>query len=66
MEENMYEQRIKNRNSNLELLRIILMFLVVAHHCVTASGIQNLYDLTNDFFKTLLIQWGGGYGVKLP
>lgn len=62
MEDNMYEQRIKNRNSNLELLRIVLMFLVVAHHCVTASGIQNLYDLTNDFFKTLLIQWGGIWG----
>lgn len=61
-EKNMYKQRISNRNSNLELLRIILMFMVVAHHCVTASGIQNSYDLTNNFIKTLLIQWTGMWG----
>ena len=31
----------KNRNSNLELYRIIVMLLIVAHHSVVNSGILN-------------------------
>ena len=31
----------KNRNSNLELLRIILMLVIVLHHYIVNSGITN-------------------------
>ena len=52
----------KERNSNLELLRIILMLSVVMHHCIFASGIDQLYDLKNNFLNTFVLQCLGAWG----
>lgn len=35
------------RNSNLELLRIVIMLLIVLHHYVVNSGISDLYDFSH-------------------
>lgn len=35
----MIQPKAKSRNSNLELYRIIVMLLIVAHHCVLHSGV---------------------------
>ena len=34
------QPQIKQRNSNLELYRIIVMLLIVAHHYVVNSGLM--------------------------
>lgn len=34
----------RNRDSRIELLRIIAMLLIIAHHLVTHSGVENLYE----------------------
>ena len=52
----------KVRSSNFELLRIILMFSVVMHHCIFASGIEQLYDLNNNFTNTVILQCLGAWG----
>lgn len=52
---------MKERNSNLELLRIIAMFIIVAHHYVVNSGIVSLYDFNNISFNMIFSQiWGFG------
>lgn len=53
----------KIRNSNLELYRIIVMLLIVAHHYVVNSGIMPIIldttNLTNnDIFCLLFGMWG--------
>lgn len=55
-------ERIDKRNSNLELLRIILMLSVVMHHCIFASGIEQYYDLDNNAVNTVLMQFAGAWG----
>lgn len=37
----------KTRDSNIELLRIIMMFAIIAHHYVVNSGITEFYDFNN-------------------
>lgn len=37
----------KSRNSNIELLRILMMITIIAHHYVINSGITELYDFNN-------------------
>ena len=32
-------EKIKNRDSNIELYRIVLMLLIIAHHYVVNSGV---------------------------
>ena len=50
------------RDSNLELMRIILMLLIIAHHMVVNSGVMSLIDATaptaNGVFLTLWGMWG--------
>ena len=56
-------QRMKSqRNSNLELYRIIVMLLIVAHHYVVNSGLigqmQSSPLTTNSVFLYLFGMWG--------
>lgn len=52
----------RERNSNLELFRIIIMLLIVSHHYVVNSGITNIIEkvpnLSNTIFYLLLGAWG--------
>lgn len=51
------------RQSNIELLRIVAMFLVVAHHYVVNSGINELFDFSKPVSaNTLFLQWWGMWG----
>lgn len=48
--------RGKERSSNLELYRILVMFLIVAHHYVVNSSLQdvmnqNILSLNTSFFS---------------
>lgn len=55
----------KVRNSNLELFRIITMFLIVAHHYVVNSGLLSNGSLIfNDFpsFKSVFMLIFGAWG----
>ena len=52
----------KERESNLELLRVILMFTIVAHHSVVNSGILELTNFADDCIKTLFLQIWGMWG----
>lgn len=52
----------RGRNSNLELLRIISMLLIVAHHFVVNSGVMAQFDFliinSNLVFLQLFGMWG--------
>ena len=52
----------KVRDSNLELYRIIVMFMIVAHHYVVNSGLMDIMKETptsgNSIFFYLLGMWG--------
>ena len=53
----------KERSSNLELLRIIAMLSIVAHHYVVNSGVTELYNIndgitSNALFMQLFGMWG--------
>ena len=52
----------KERFSNLELLRILAMLLIIAHHYVGNSGIADLYDRQNVTLNMVFLQlwamWG--------
>lgn len=53
---------VKQRNSNLELYRIIVMMLIVAHHSVYHSGVmedmaQNSLNMKSVFYY-ILGMWG--------
>ena len=52
----------KQRSSNLELLRIISMLAIVAHHFVVNSGITSAYDLQHISANTLYLQLLGMWG----
>lgn len=60
---------IKNqRSSNIELLRIISMFLIVLHHYCVNSGLLELIDPRNLTGNMVLIQFmsfGGKVGVNI-
>ena len=53
-------QRIKERDSGVELFRIIAMLSIVAHHYVVNSGVMSLLGGTTirDFFYYLFGMWG--------
>lgn len=57
-----YTGKKKARNSNLELYRIIVMLLIVAHHYVVNSGlfqhIQESSDIINSSVMLLFGAWG--------
>ncbi|GHT33462.1 membrane protein [Bacteroidia bacterium] len=56
------------RESNIELLRIVAMFMIVVHHYCINSGLTQLFDLNNITFNTILVQFmafGGKVGVNI-
>lgn len=57
-----------NRNSNLELFRIITMLVIVAHHYVVNSGLFSMVcektSLGAQDFFILLFGWGGKTGIN--
>ena len=57
----------KNRDSNLELFRILTMITIVVHHYVVNSGL--MWNIHQDYpsFKSLfllLLGWGGKTGIN--
>lgn len=50
------------RNSNLELLRIITMLLIIAHHMVVNSGVTELFDYSSISANMLFLQLWGMWG----
>lgn len=61
----------KQRDSNIELLRILMMIVIVAHHYIVNSGIiQNItppYCRINSFnvYFALLFGWGGKTAINV-
>lgn len=53
------------RNSNIELLRIIMMIAIVAHHYVVNSGITELYDFSNITGNMIFLQIFGFAGKAM-
>lgn len=59
---------IKQRESNIELLRILAMFLIVLHHYCVNSGLVQIMDLDHITANTVLVQFmsiGGKVGVNI-
>ena len=58
----MIMEKTNIRKSNIELLRIIGMLMIVAHHYVVNSGIMNAFETGNTsmnyVFLTLWGMWG--------
>ena len=52
----------KQRNSNLELMRILLMLGMIAHHYVVNSGVEALYDLSSFSWDVWFLQIFGMFG----
>lgn len=56
------------RKSNIELLRMVSMFLIVLHHYCVNSGFMEIMDLSQVTPNTLLVQFmsfGGKVGVNV-
>lgn len=52
----------KYRNSNLELFRILLMLMIIAHHYVVNSGLTEVWSVNDETGNSLflaLFGWGG-------
>ena len=54
--------KIKERNSSIELFRIISMFLIVMHHYVVNSGISSLYETGSANINQYVVQLLGAWG----
>lgn len=57
----------KMRSSNIELLRIISMLVIVAHHYVVNSGLMNIikqHPLEYDSIALLMFGWGGKTAIN--
>lgn len=57
----------KVRDSNIELLRILLMLMIIAHHYVYHSGVADLYNydhITGNQVFLILWGWGGKTGIN--
>ena len=57
----------KVRESNIELFRIILMLMIIAHHYVSHGGGVELYDFDNVTGSQLFLElwgWGGKTGIN--
>lgn len=55
-------QTKKERSSNFELFRIILMLMIVAHHYVVNSGFTSLFDFENITGNMVFLQFFGFAG----
>ena len=58
----MSESRLQTRKSNIELLRIVLMLLIIAHHLVVNSGLTEMYDYQSPTLKMYFFQCFGAFG----
>lgn len=58
----------KERKSNLELLRIVTMIIIIAHHYVVNSGLFDLVTTSNEFSYNniflLIFGWGGKTAIN--
>lgn len=52
----------KERNSNLELLRIFAMLLIIMHHYVVNSGVTECYNMDNITINMVFLQLWGMWG----
>ena len=55
------------RNSNLELFRILLMLMIIAHHYVVNSGLTEVWSVNDETGNSLflaLFGWGGKTGIN--
>lgn len=55
----------KMRLSNFELMRIIMMLGIIAHHYIVNSGITKLYDYSNINSNMIFSQIFGMYGKTI-
>ena len=55
----------KTRKSNLELFRIVMMILIVAHHFVVNSGISECFDYQNITGNMVFLQLFGFAGKAM-
>ncbi len=55
-------EKIKNRDSNVELYRIVLMLLIIAHHYVVNSGVVELLYANPINFKSVIMFLFGAWG----
>lgn len=53
---------LKKRNSNIELLRIIMIILMIAHHFVVNSGLMEKYEYGNITINMVFFQLFGMWG----
>ena len=56
---------VKERKSNIELLRILMMIMIIAHHYVVNSGITELYDYNHITGNMLFLQIFGFAGKAM-
>ena len=56
---------MREKNSNIELFRMISMFLIVMHHAVLYSRILSNYEPTLNKYITAIIYIGGKYGANV-
>ena len=52
----------KERNSSIELLRIVMMIVIIAHHYVVHSGVEELFDYGNPNSKMIFLKCFGLFG----
>lgn len=55
------------RNSNLELFRILLMLMIIAHHYVMHGGFREIWSANDETGNSLflaLFGWGGKAGIN--
>lgn len=58
----MEKNRLQFRKTNIELLRIVLMLMIIAHHYVVNSGLTELYNYQNPTLKMYFFQCFGAFG----
>lgn len=59
---------VKQRDSNIELLRVVAMLMIILHHYCLNSGIQELIDvkhLTSNAVLLQLMSVGGKLGINI-
>ena len=52
------------RNTNLELMRIVAMIIIIAHHYVVNSGLIEMFDFSNITANMIFLQFAG-FGDKM-
>ena len=53
---------VDKRDSNIELLRIVAMWFIIAHHYVVNSGVWELMSFETQLTKTIWMQLIGMWG----